>query len=141
MKITGTAPLRSTPTRRKEAAGRTGAGDFASELAAAPEGAAGAGGASPAETIQALLSIQEVPDATSPAKRGVRRGEDLLDRLEELQQGLLLGTLPREKLESLAQMVKGRRDQTYDPRLAAVLDEIELRCRVELAKLAAAQEV
>jgi hypothetical protein len=34
-------------------------------------------------------------------------------------------------------LVRLRRDQVMDPRLAEVLDEIELRCRVELAKLEA----
>jgi Class II flagellar assembly regulator len=137
MKITGTAPPRPTPARRKDAAGRSGAGGFAAELSSAPGGAA-ASGAGPADTIQALLSVQEVPDATSPAKRAARRGEDLLDRLEELQQALLVGALPRERLVQLAQLVRTRRDHAADPRLASILDEIELRCRVELAKLDAA---
>jgi hypothetical protein len=36
----------------------------------------------------------------------------------------------------LAQLVRARRDQVDDPRLIAILDEIELRAAVELAKLA-----
>ncbi len=138
MKITGTAPLRPATTRRKDGASRGGSGGFVAELASGPGVAEGAAGAAPATTIEALLSVQEVPDATGPAKRAARRGEDLLDRLEELQQALLAGALPRERLVGLAQIVRARREHVADPRLATVLDEIELRCRVELAKLAAA---
>ncbi len=137
MKITGSAPSRPTTSRRSAAGPRGTGGAFASELSGAPEGAAGSAGAAPAASVQALLSIQEVPDATNPAKRAARRGEDLLDRLEEIQQALLAGTLPHDRLLGLAQLVRSRREHVADPRLAEVLDEIELRCRVELAKLAA----
>jgi Class II flagellar assembly regulator len=137
MKITGTAPLRTTPARRKEQAGRGGTGDFAAELSSA-SAAGAAAGASPADTVQALLSIQEVPDSTEPGKRAARRGEDLLDQLQDLQQSLLAGALPQGRIVQLAEAVRARRENVADPRLAAILDEIELRCRVELAKLAAA---
>lgn len=138
MKINGTAPIRSATARRAATAAKGAAGAFASELSAPAEEAGASAGAAPSEAVQALLLIQEVPDAAGPAKRAARRGEDMLDRLEELQRDLLLGALPRERMVQLAQLVRTRREQAADPRLAAVLDEIELRCRVELAKLAAA---
>lgn len=138
MKITGTGPVRTTPTRRKDATGRAGAGGFASELGGSASAGA-ATGASPADTVQALLAVQEVPDSTEPGKRAMRRGEDLLERLEGLQQSLLAGALPEGRITELAEAVRARRDKVADPRLATILDEIELRCRVELAKLAAAR--
>jgi hypothetical protein len=136
MKITGTGPLRSSPARRKDAASGTASGAFAAELnqGARAQGTAGSG---PVETLEALLAIQEVPDATQSGRRAQRHAEDLLDRLEEVRNGLLAGALPRQKLDELARLVRLRRDQILDPRLAEVLDEIELRCRVELAKLEA----
>lgn len=87
--------------------------------------------------IDALLLVQGVDDATEreARKRLIRRGEDLLDRLEEIRHGLLLGTVPKEKLMELAQMVRSRRENCQDPRLGALLDEIELRAEVEIAKL------
>jgi hypothetical protein len=60
----------------------------------------------------------------------------MLDELEQIRLGLLLGAIPRAKLEQLAQLVRARREQVDDPRLMAILDEIELRAAVELAKLA-----
>ena len=68
-------------------------------------------------------------------RRMVKYGEDLLDKLDDIRHGLLLGSIPKDKLIALAQMVRSRRGQVTDPRLSAVLDEIELRAEVELAKL------
>jgi hypothetical protein len=59
----------------------------------------------------------------------------MLDHLEEIRLGLLLGTIPMAKLEQLGQLVRAKRDQINDPQLLAILDEIELRAAVELAKL------
>jgi hypothetical protein len=55
--------------------------------------------------------------------------------LEELRIGLLLGHIPRDRLADLSRMVRDRREDAEDPQLAALLDEIELRAEVELAKL------
>lgn len=46
-----------------------------------------------------------------------------------------LGTLPRERLDRLTRLLAERRGEIDDPRLAALIDEIELRAAVELAKL------
>lgn len=87
--------------------------------------------------IDALLLVQAVDESTErqARKQLIRRGEDILDKLEEIRHGLLLGMVPKEKLTDLAQMVRSRREACHDPRLAALLDEIELRAEVEIAKL------
>lgn len=90
--------------------------------------------------VDALLVVQSMGDATEheSRKRLIRRGEDILDRLEEVRHGLLMGSVSKDKLEDLAQMVRSRRESCADPRLGAILDEIELRAEVELAKLSRA---
>lgn len=88
--------------------------------------------------VDALLIVQNVGGETmdrEQRQRLIRHGEDILDKLEEIRHGLLLGTLPKEKLADLAHMVRNRRENCQDPRLAALLDEIELRAEVEIAKL------
>lgn len=87
--------------------------------------------------IDALLLVQSVDEGgeREARRKMLRRGEDILDKLEEIRHGLLLGTVPKEKLMDLAQMVRGQRENCQDPRLAALLDEIELRAEVEVAKL------
>lgn len=87
--------------------------------------------------IDALLVVQQVDNSVEreARRRLVRRGEELLDGLEELRHGLLMGEIPKGRMMGLAQMVRTRRENCADPRLAAILDEIELRVEVELAKL------
>ena len=87
--------------------------------------------------LDALLMVQQVDSSTEreSRRRLVRRGEDLLDGLEDLRHGLLMGEIPKDRMVSLAQTVRSRREGCGDPRLAALLDEIELRVEVELAKL------
>ena len=87
--------------------------------------------------IDALLMVQQVDNSAEreSRRRLVRRGEELLDGLEDLRHGLLMGDIPKEKMLALAQSVRSRRENCGDPRLGALLDEIELRVEVELAKL------
>lgn len=87
--------------------------------------------------VDALFVVQSVGEAgeREARKQLIGRGEDILDRLEEIRHGLLLGVVPKEKLVALAQMVRTKRHDCQDPRLGALLDEIELRAEVEIAKL------
>ena len=65
----------------------------------------------------------------------LRRGNELLDQLDEIRHALLVGHISRRRLETIAQMVRNRGADTDEPRLKAILDDIELRVEVELAKL------
>lgn len=141
MKVSGTgsSSAASGGARRVDKSAGT-SGQFKQALVEAMDGA---GGTQAAEApthlggIEALLLVQAVDDSTErqARKRLLRRGEDILDKLEEIRHGLLLGTVPKEKLMDLAQMVRERRAACQDPRLGALLDEIELRAEVEIAKL------
>jgi hypothetical protein len=51
-----------------------------------------------------------------------------------LRLGLVTGAISRSELDRIAEMVARQREQVDDPLLTAVLDEIELRARVEIAK-------
>ena len=55
--------------------------------------------------------------------------------LDDIRQGLLLGAVPKDKLNILVHAVREKREALDDPRLNTILDEIELRASVELAKL------
>jgi hypothetical protein len=136
MKIdpTGTRP---TAVRKPGSTTTTGGADFAKNLAE-PETAGAARMQSPVglNSLAALLTVQETDEtlgrrARSKAKQ---RGESILDQLEEIRLGLLLGVIPMAKLEGLAQLVRAKREQFQDPELQSILDEIELRAAVELAK-------
>jgi hypothetical protein len=86
-------------------------------------------------SLDALLAFQEVDDSNEGAKKARRRAADLLDELDQVRVGLLTGELPKSTLQQLAQTISSHRDQVIDPKLAEILDEIDLRAQVELAKL------
>ena len=113
--------------------GRSGA-SFADTLKQVESGAA-TGGSTSVASVSAIMAVQEVdPDATNAAAAR-KRGEELLDRLDELRLGLIEGRLSPERIEALVKLVAERRESVRDPRLKSILDDIDLRAQVELAKL------
>ena len=135
MKIDPTGPARAAGSvRRTDRAGSARSGDFARHLDSAGS-AGGVNGANPVGAVSALLSLQEVDDSLNGRAKARQRAADILDELDALRDGLLAGTLSRDGLVRLAQLVRNRGPEVDDPRLKDVLDEIELRAEVELAKL------
>ncbi len=136
MKITQTGSIRSTTLRRRDHAYPANSTGFTEHLTESNGNAAVShtGGAAQASNIESLLAIQEVGDATEGIKKAREQGERILDRLDEIRHDLLLGTLSPAKLDELGRMVKRQRVIVEDPRIKEVLDEIELRAAVELAK-------
>jgi hypothetical protein len=137
MKIWSTSGIE--PARLRGSERRTGkAGEsFHVESGTTARGAAGLSSAAPLTAVDTLLTLQAVPEGTEGKRRAIRRAGDMLNILDELRLGLLDGQVPQSKLEGLLRMVRSRRDDVADPGLAAVLDEIELRAEVELAKYGA----
>lgn len=135
MKISGTGPVQPGSTTRRT--NKKGGKDekFSVEATAEEAPVNAVSGAGPIAAVDSLLALQEVPDATTGRSRGLMRAEDMLDHLDEIRLGLLMGSIPETKLSNLIETVRQGRDDVDDPRLAAVLDEIEVRASVELAKL------
>lgn len=138
MKIDRTGPaLPAAPVKRSEKAGRTQSSKFSQHLKSGQESVAGVAGAAPMSTVEGLLALQEVEDSTTGQSRSRARkwGNDVLDGLERLRIGIITGVVPKAELERIAASVERQRAHTDDPALEAILDEIELRAKVELAKL------
>ncbi|MBL8697265.1 MAG: flagellar assembly protein FliX [Alphaproteobacteria bacterium] len=136
MKVDSSPGLRGpAPTRRGDRAAARG-GEFARHLedAGATSSGAPVAGVAGATGVASILSLQEVDDATTGRRQAVLRAQTLLDRLDELRHGLLMGTLSRSQLGELARLVGMRRGQVQDPRLQALLDDVDLRVQVEIAK-------
>ena len=81
--------------------------------------------------------LQGMDDSTDGRAKGRAHGEQLLNLLDAVRDGLLAGGIPRSTLNKLAVAVTRRHDIFADPKLQDVLDQIELRAHVELAKLEA----
>lgn len=130
------APKGVSSTRRSGAAAQ---GDnFSAGAAASSESASpprGVVSAPSVASMDAVMALQGVDDPAGRRARAVRRGERLLDDLDDLKLGFLEGRLSETKLESLLATVSSSRDETGQDGLDDVLDGIELRARVELAKL------
>jgi len=139
MKIEGPNPLRGGAIRKSkvgkaaEKGGFAGAMDVTDDTVPSPSGVTGAG---PIQSVDSLLALQGSDDDADRLGRARARGEALLDRLDMLRTDILEGRIPRQRLDELGSLVRSQRAVVDDPRLTGVLDEIELRVEVELAKLA-----
>lgn len=136
MKIAGNSRIRTSVARKASAKGGSGQAFSVpgGASAAATETSAPVTTTATVASVDALLAIQEVPNEREGKKRAKKRGNDMLDILDEIRLGLLTGSVPRARLEQLVHMVEERKDIFVDPQLSQVLDEIDLRARVELAK-------
>jgi len=134
IKIEGSSSLRSGSVKR---AGKSEGGSgskFSKAISSETAAPSSVATANPVTAVDGLLTLQEVDDAAARASAGKRRAQDLLEGLDDIRHGLLVGGLSRDKLLALAKHVQSRRAQVDDPRLAEILDEIDLRAQVELAK-------
>jgi hypothetical protein len=86
-------------------------------------------------SVDALIALQGVEDPTERRKRAVKQGREALDVLEALKLGLLDGTLDGSTVGRLKRVAEGLKQRSGDLRLDAVLEEIDLRVEVELAKV------
>lgn len=137
MKIDSSGRVRSSSLKSKSSTSKVeGGGGFARHLEAGAETSGQISPSAPTQSVDAVVAIQTVGDATSsPANTRARQwGFDTLDQLEQIRMDLLFGAIPKERLINLAQMVSAQRQRADDPRLNELLDDIELRVRVEIAK-------
>lgn len=132
--------MRIEGTGRIITASRPGAGARTSGAGFRPEAEPGAtrasqGAAPSASTgIDALLALQAVDDATTGRRKTVRRANLLLDALEEIRSDLLAGRVSEGRLNRAIALLQQAKVAT-DAGLDALVADIELRVRVELAKL------
>ena len=136
MRIQGTNRIGSSKSVRRSSGGGTDSNQsFAVESGASSRDAAAVGAPASLTAVDGLLALQEVDDCTQGKKKAVKRAGDILDQLEDIRVGLIMGSVPLTKLNNLIKMVENRRDGFADPALSELIDEIELRARVEIAKL------
>lgn len=133
-RIDGPSSLRpSSSVRRTSKASGTSGSSFSKHLEETEE-SSGVQGTSALGAVSCVLDLQEVDDALARAARGKLRAEDLLDKLDDLRLDILTGAISKTKLERLSDVVNSHRAEVTDPNLSQILDEIDLRAQVELAK-------
>ena len=139
MKVTGPGGIGSSSgARPARGAGGDGFRIVSPGAAGGPSQASSVTATQGVMGVEALLALQDVGSPTERKRRAVRRASRILDTLDALKIALLEGEISAGDLDRLRRAVRDERDNTDDPALEAVLDEIELRAAVEVAKLEAA---
>ncbi len=135
MKVEG--PSKTSGTTGSKKTGKAGAaGSFEDFIASAPKGTAAAAPTNSIARVDALLSVQEAESGTerTSRRRMAKRGDDILKELDRLRLGILTGRMTLGQVIDVADVVASHREKILDPKLTAILDEIDLRAQIEIAK-------
>jgi hypothetical protein len=133
-RIDGTGPLMTPQTIRRSTKSEGSSGTSFSRHLDEADDTSAAADTSALGNVAGVFNVQEVDDALARASKGKLRAQDILDKLDDLRLALLDGTMSKEDLMALARLVNSRKAGVSDPKLAEILDEIDLRAQVELAK-------
>ncbi|MDA0703488.1 MAG: hypothetical protein O3A96_09685 [Proteobacteria bacterium] len=119
----------------------TSAGGFESHIGQTrgPAGAA-ASALDPVANLESVLLLNDFAEHEEPDTAARRDASAILGGLDEIRHGLLQGRLSRRVLVDLERIIGRDRAGISDPVLRDLFDEIALRARVELAKLARTAE-
>lgn len=136
---TGAGASTSGTKRSSPASGAGGGGNFASAInragsTATTEAARPVTNIGNVGGIDALVALQAIDGDRAGRKRARDRGHAILDTLEDLRIALLDGRLSGAQIQRMADLVASQRGLTDDPKLNDLLDEVDLRAQVELAK-------
>jgi hypothetical protein len=126
----GTAVATASATTRRA----SGAGGFTLSESNGPQTASATVSLRTIGGIDALIALQGIEDPTERRRRAVKHGRRALDALEELKLALLSGSLESSALLGLKAVAADLKEGSGDDKLDQVLNEIELRVAVELAK-------
>jgi len=113
---------------------RTAGGTFTVSEEEAPHSTAATTSLRSVSSLDALMALQGVEDPAERKKRAVAKGRKALDLLDSLKVAVLDGSVDSSTLARLKVAAEGLTEGSGDGGLDTVLDEIDLRVAVELAK-------
>jgi Class II flagellar assembly regulator len=131
------APSSSTIAAHRRANGIVAPGfSIPSQEVGAPQMTRQAQTTSAMVNVGSLLALQGIPESKEEKrKRATRRANDLLDQLEGLKVATLSGNINPQQMINLKNTLANGFDEIDDPNLHNILEAIEQRAEVELAKL------
>ncbi|MEP1443810.1 MAG: flagellar assembly protein FliX [Hyphomicrobiales bacterium] len=134
MRIENSGPLGGARGTKKSAKTGSSSGQFSVSEEEESQATQNVSTTTNVTNLDALLSLQAVDDPLNSKKKSAERGFDLLDRLDEMRLGMLSGKLSPVQVTRMAQKVKNL-GRTGDEKLDSILSDIDMRARVELAKI------
>lgn len=142
MKVEGPSKTSGASGTKKSGSVSSADGSFEDFIAKAPKESAAAAPTRSIARVDALLSVQA---AESPTERAARRkmrerGEGILKELDRLRHAILTDTMTLGQVIDIADVVASHRERVNDPGLTAILDEIDMRAQIEIAKARKALE-
>ena len=142
MKVEGPGSTSKAGKTKKKDKVSSGDGSFGDMVTGKSGESGAASGPQSVAKVDALLAVQgaENPTERAARRRMQQRADNILDELEKIRLGLLTGTLTVGDVINVADVVASHREKVMDPRLTAVLDEIDLRAQVEIAKMRMAMD-
>jgi|TARA_R110002126_G_scaffold13118_1_gene56086 hypothetical protein len=142
MKVSGPGPTRPTTGKGKVGDKSKDKGGQSFEISSGDETSA-SDNAAPINTTQqiayvdTLLAVQGAEDPAQKASKGRmrQRAMGLIDELEKIRNALTLGNITVGHLLNIADVVASHRERIDDPQMTSILDEIDLRAQIEIAKM------
>tara|TARA_B100001093_G_scaffold101810_1_gene94037 strand:+ start:394 stop:810 length:417 start_codon:yes stop_codon:yes gene_type:complete len=86
-------------------------------------------------SVDAVVALQEITSDNTNERGAKNRANLILDKLEDIRMGLLMGQIPKSNLEELSKILIVARENSIDASLLEIIGDIELRAKIELAKL------
>lgn len=109
--------------------------ELATGLVSGVDGASSSPSAGGVEALDTLLAVQEITQKEQVSEKKLSWGNLLLDDLEDIRVKLLSGRVHRSYLDNLLRDIEKKDREVADEKLEGIINEIEIRARVEMAKL------
>jgi hypothetical protein len=137
MKVSGPGQAQGPSKTKKSGKAGASSGDFGAYMAAGSKESAPTTNTQSIAMVDALLTIQGAEDPSQGAsKRRMRaRANTVLNELDKLRMAMLTNQLTVGHMIDIADVVASHREKITDPELTGLMDEIDLRAQVELAKM------
>jgi hypothetical protein len=142
MKVEGPGQSQAASKAKKSDKASRAGNIFEGYMASEPQETAAAKTTQSIALVDSLLAVQsaEDPAARAARKRVRQRADNVLKELDKIRLAMLGGTLTVGHMVDIADVVASHREKINDPALTALLDEIDLRAQVELAKMRMAMD-
>jgi len=135
MRVSQAQRTRAGGTSRAARGTGSSSGQFSLPSGGSPVQRAETAAPAAVSSIDVIVALQGVSEPGGERRKAVKNGVKILDLLDEIKVGLLSGGVRSGDLNTLKRIIEQQHELTNEPELADVLKQIDLRARVEIAKL------